>query len=285
MEDVRKDVSKHYRIGEFAKKVGVSPDFLKYQEEFGVVDPLQKENSNYRYYAFAQAGRVFSSIGYQNLGFTLREIESILGSDDTQGIISRLDVKANELAESIVRFDAYRRIIDRLKAACVRADSGTPWYIEQVEPFAFLPHARRHDFVDDEESLAALRQWSEWLPVVSSAQVIKLSAKRDDSNDHQDFSWGLMVERDFAVERGLTLARPIQIVEAGRFLVYCQRIDLGNETPKDTRRTLNHILEAPLAVAADHRLNITGEVYHRILFNSHEQDSRHLNSILYLRLF
>jgi DNA-binding transcriptional MerR regulator len=276
--------TRSYRIGEFAKKVGVSPDFLKYQEEFGVVDPQQSGDSKYRYYAFPQAGRVFASIGYQNLGFTLRDIESIIGSDEAAGILSRLEARAEKITEEMIRSEAYLKAIRRIQDACERENSGAPWYIERVEPFAFLPHSQRHDFLDDDEILSALRQWTEWLPIVSSAQMIDLSTVQNQVGTIPDFSWGLMVDMDFAREREFCMVDSIRVIEAGRFLVYYQCIDLKNEAPRDAALTLRRILEAPLAVVADCRLRVANEVWHRILFSSHENGSRHLHSILYLRL-
>lgn len=41
----------HYRIGDFAKYLGVTSDFLKHYEEAGLIDVVQRA-SGYRYYPF-----------------------------------------------------------------------------------------------------------------------------------------------------------------------------------------------------------------------------------------
>ena len=50
----------HYRIGDFAKYLGVTSDFLKHYEEAGLIDVVQRA-SGYRYYPF---NLDFSSPGY-----------------------------------------------------------------------------------------------------------------------------------------------------------------------------------------------------------------------------
>ena len=46
-----------YRIGDYAKYLGVTPDFLKHYEQFRIVSSEQKENG-YRYYPFGQSYKI-----------------------------------------------------------------------------------------------------------------------------------------------------------------------------------------------------------------------------------
>jgi DNA-binding transcriptional MerR regulator len=328
------DEIRHYQIGEFARKVGVSPDFLKYQEEFGVVSPKQSESSNYRSYAFAQAGRVFASLGFQSLGFTLREIEDILGKDSSETIIDRLKDKSAELESEITHLKACLAGIEAICQAEQLEARSEPWFIKDVPAFAFLPHSRKQDFVDDETVPQILRAWVRWLPRVASTQHIQIADRKEveesetngvdesgglggvDEADgvggvgrvgrvdgvdgvdevggidgvdrvhgvgRVDFSWGLAVDKEFAIDHQLPLDAPVQIIEPGRCLVYHQRIDL-EETPIATQVMLSRILEKPLAVAKAYGLTLSGTVYNKILFISHEGSSRILHSVLSLPL-
>ncbi|MDR1014478.1 MAG: MerR family transcriptional regulator [Coriobacteriales bacterium] len=272
------DEIRHYRIGEFAKKVGVSPDFLKYQEEFGVVNPRQSENSNYRHYAFAQTGRVLASLGYQSLGFTLREIEGILGKDSSETIIGRLKDRSIELESEITHLKACLTGIEAICQAEQLEARSEPWFIKDVPAFAFLPHSHKQDFVDDETVPQILRAWVRWLPLVASTQRIQIVGTKE-----VDFSWGLTVNKEFAIGHQLPLDAPVQIIEPGRCLVYHQRIGL-EETPIATQVMLGRILKKPLAVARAYGLALSGTVYNKILFISHEGQSRILHSVLSLPL-
>ena len=48
---------KPYRIGEYARYMGVTPDFLKHYEQFGLITPSVAENG-YRYYPFRESSRL-----------------------------------------------------------------------------------------------------------------------------------------------------------------------------------------------------------------------------------
>ena len=70
-------MNRHYKIGEFAKNLGVSAGFLKHHEKYGLLKP-QVAESGYRYYEFHQAMLVVQCIRLQNMGFTSKEIADIL---------------------------------------------------------------------------------------------------------------------------------------------------------------------------------------------------------------
>jgi DNA-binding transcriptional MerR regulator len=283
-EKQMQNTKKYYRIGEFARKVGVSHDFLKYQEEFGVVDPSLRQNSNYRYYAFAQVGRVFASIGLQNLGFTLRQIEAILGQDDAEAIRQKLASKSHELQDEQSRLNAYQSATDMICRALVTEKDPNPWFVEHIDSFAFLPHSSRQELVDDERLLATLQSWLQWLPAVSSAQSIQGNLSSDGILRAASFSWGLMVGSGFAQTHGLELDYPIETIPPARALSYYQGLVIDQAATDDADQTLAAVLEAPLSVAKSHNLPITGQIYHRVLFYSNEAGQRKLHSIIYLLL-
>lgn len=62
---------KHYRIGEFAKRMGVSPHFLKYYEESGILKPDTHEN-RYRFYDMWDASIILECKRMKNMGFSVK---------------------------------------------------------------------------------------------------------------------------------------------------------------------------------------------------------------------
>jgi DNA-binding transcriptional MerR regulator len=163
-----------YRIGEFARKVGVSPDLLKYQEEFAILDPEQSE-SNYRYYRFSQAGRVYASLFYRNLGFSLREIAELLNESSRVQIMQSLAERKTGITHEIQRLEACQLVIEELERINQRLSGPQPFYIEDLPAYAFLPHAQGSDFLDDERIPPILAEWMAWFPAVSSCQRIPLA--------------------------------------------------------------------------------------------------------------
>ena len=68
---------KQYRIGEYAKYLGVTPDLLKHYEDVGIIQS-QRSESGYRYYPFHTTTMLIESVRLRNYGLTLREIKEIL---------------------------------------------------------------------------------------------------------------------------------------------------------------------------------------------------------------
>ena len=69
-----------YRIGEYAQKMGVTPDFLKYYEQLGVIHSQTRENG-YRYYPFNQSYKILECMRLKSYGFSVREMEQLLSDD------------------------------------------------------------------------------------------------------------------------------------------------------------------------------------------------------------
>jgi hypothetical protein len=187
-------------------------------------------------------------------------------------------------------------MMDRMRAA-------HPWYVEDLPAFAFLPHAHNGEFLEDERIAALLAEWMVWFPTVFSCQMVAgvaVQGATDAATQHcaalqdgsavqdtvvvtQDNSWGLMVDVAFALEHGLPLDEPVVLTEAGRHLIYYQTMDLGDDENGPTV-SLDDIVSAAVKTAHDNGLGITGSIYHRIVFHSHEEGRHILNSVLSLPL-
>ena len=61
---------KPYRIGEYARYMGVTPDFLKHYEQFGLITPSVAENG-YRYYPFRESSRLLDCLALRGYGTPL----------------------------------------------------------------------------------------------------------------------------------------------------------------------------------------------------------------------
>jgi DNA-binding transcriptional MerR regulator len=110
------------RIGELAKRAGITTRTLRYWEEIGLISPSDHRGSGERVYPPAALERVLHIRELQELvGFTLAEIRAVLESD---AIIERLRIAREQgatvrrrrlLDEAIVATDALvARIDDRI---------------------------------------------------------------------------------------------------------------------------------------------------------------------------
>lgn len=67
------------KIGELAEQAGVAVGTIRYYESLGLLEPVHRSESGYRYYATDAVKRVQFIRKAQSLQFSLSEIQQILG--------------------------------------------------------------------------------------------------------------------------------------------------------------------------------------------------------------
>ena len=192
-----------YRIGEYARKMGVTPDFLKYYEQQGILSSNTQENG-YRYFPFNQSGKILECMRLKNYGFSVREIEELFASDLTT-IQEKTDSQILAL-EKRMAFE--HRLIDehRQFSQWLNRMNGKPtdWNITWGEEMLFLPHTNGQAFLEDPRIYEILRDWTAEMPMVKSCLEIPvpqpgLHSLPDDSH----LRWGMVVKRSYAEENHL----------------------------------------------------------------------------------
>ena len=210
---------KQYRIGDYAKYLGVSPDFLKHYEQQGIISPSRSE-SGYRYYSFHTTMKLIESIRLRNYGMTLREIREILTDrreDDAQ-VQSRIEENIRHLEQEISLDKALIR--DYAEFAAWRAPlegRDWDWDVRTSAPMLFLPHTNKYDFLSDPRIYEILREWMSYIPIVKSTMRIEKDGR---------ITWGFVVsERDLR-ELGLPVNDVVEIIPAQKILYYKFRAPL-----------------------------------------------------------
>jgi DNA-binding transcriptional MerR regulator len=196
MED--KNTEKRYRIGDFARFMGVSPDFLKLYEEAGLLR-VEQRRSGYRYYPFHDSARVLEYMKLRNYGVRIRDMEALL-LDEEDNVLGELDRKADEMRRSVERTEILIDAHDRFRRwAEARRRRPIDWEIKELEPAFFLFHSNSQDFIDDDRIYEIVRDWSSWLPAVKSAMYVTSIA----SDADRAANWGLAVSESFFKRCGL----------------------------------------------------------------------------------
>lgn len=97
------------RIGEVARKAGVTVDTVRFYERCGVLPEPERRPSGYRTYTEATVERIQLARELQGLGFTLAEVADALHSHDSgqatceserwriEAVLSRIEQKIAEL--------------------------------------------------------------------------------------------------------------------------------------------------------------------------------------------
>lgn len=100
------------RIGQVARRAGVSVDTVRFYERRGVLPTATRRPSGYREFEPSTVDRIRTAKAMQDLGFTLDEIVDTLHAHDTGGatcaserwrleaVVDRLDARITELQQA-----------------------------------------------------------------------------------------------------------------------------------------------------------------------------------------
>ncbi|MEG0451545.1 MAG: MerR family transcriptional regulator [Coprobacillus sp.] len=92
----------YYSIGEVAKICHLNVRTLHYYDEIGLLTPAYiDKNSNYRYYTFQQILEITIIKEFKFIGFSLKEVKSLLKRDDLVHNRKMLEVKCHEIDNTI----------------------------------------------------------------------------------------------------------------------------------------------------------------------------------------
>ena len=95
-----KDKYPYYRIGEFAKNLGVTPDLLKHYEAIGLIQSEADENG-YRYFPFHASSLLLACMGLKNFGLSLKNIRSLLQNQSVEEAIEQIASHAVQMENEL----------------------------------------------------------------------------------------------------------------------------------------------------------------------------------------
>ena len=204
---------RQYRIGEFAKYLGVTPDLLKHYEELGLLKPVRSK-SGYRYYSFDTAFMLFESIRLRNYGMTLREIQLILAQKTVSGqkmeerFRNNMEVLRMEASFNQALADDYEEFLEWREPLRER---DADWSIRWSRPMCFLPHAVGDEFLDNPELYDIHREWMSLVPLVKASLQVRADGKR---------VWGLIIERSKLERLGLPVNAMVEEIPSHKLFYY-----------------------------------------------------------------
>lgn len=205
-----------YRIGDYARYMGVTPDFLKHYEQFRIVSSSTRKNG-YRYYSFGQSHKIFEAMRLRNYGLSLREIDATLIDDNADEVMEKLDERAEQIERRIQFEQAVLDEHKRLHAWYERIKTcGEDWFVEQAEDMLFLPHTSMRSFLKDERIYEILDSWLTFMPMVKSCMRIPAGSAEASSA----FSWGLIVSASMAEAFQLPINEAVIRLPARKMLFY-----------------------------------------------------------------
>ena len=99
-----------FRIGELAEKCSVSKETIRYYERIGLIPEPDRTESGYRMYSQQIIDRLNFIKRMQELGFTLNEIDKLLG------VVDRDESKCRDMYDfTVLKLEDIQRKIEDLK--------------------------------------------------------------------------------------------------------------------------------------------------------------------------
>lgn len=109
------------RIGEVAKRAGVSIDTLRYYEKVRLLPRTSRSAGGFRLFAPEHVERVRFIKQARQLGFSLDEIRELLasgGAEECMKVRDLLRSKLSEMDQQLKSMRAFRRVLARHLSAC-----------------------------------------------------------------------------------------------------------------------------------------------------------------------
>lgn len=264
---------KEYKIGDFARELGVTPDLLKHYETFGLVKPTISP-SGYRYYQFPESNHIIRCLKLRNLGFSLKEIEELINNYDFDDIMARCEIKKEEYRQLIKEYQLKIDYIEKMNKWKELADSENNYSIQKVEPFYYYKHTFKDGFISDEKTHEVTKSWMEWLPMVSSTAIF------DDNSDDEDqffknFNWGFSINCDLAEEMGLKTNENVHKADLGLCLIHHYSGEDPLYYPEQKEYWSKARFEIPMKIIKEHNFQINGHVFQ--IFHSNNTSGRRQN--------
>ena len=112
----------YLKIGELAKQTGLAVGTLRYYSDLGLLQPVHRGDSGYRYYSQDASQQVQFIKKAQALGFTLEEIKQIIdvrdrGEKPCSLVQSLLDNKIKQLEVQIKQMTLFKAELEEYRAA------------------------------------------------------------------------------------------------------------------------------------------------------------------------
>jgi DNA-binding transcriptional MerR regulator len=168
----------HWRIGELAKRTGLSVRGLRHYDEIGLLVPFERSFSGYRLYSDRELQRLYRIVALRQLGMSLEDVAVVLAAEgqDPRPTVRR-QLQALEHQRELE--DRLRsRLMSILEVLDQAAEPSTELFIEAIEvtimiekyytPEQLEQLRRRERDLGGDAIEQAQRDWSELIAAVKS---------------------------------------------------------------------------------------------------------------------
>lgn len=243
-----------YRIGEFAKLLGVSVQLLKYYDQQGILHPLWKDETG-RYYADYQSVNVMEYRYLSRTGLSLRDAQKLLIEGTLPEWCAHLSHARSTIENEILERRLLLQFVDEMMDGLQRIRQKESWRIEPWEGGWFMSKEQ-----------SSVYSWGEnGSPVFQAWQRVILTDSSDTSKSQP--SWGALLPKSFS--RNMM---KLDMIQGGSCFVYAHSIQRGAETSSVRLDDPAVDFREPLKIMADNGLKPRGDLYQRRFCVTNEEE-------------
>lgn len=124
MENYRAIPKGYMKVGELAKKAGITVRALQYYDKEGLLSPSAESEGGFRLYTDKDLVKLLQILSMKQLGFTLSEIKKkIVAMDTTAEVLDVLTEHATNIRKEIDHLTESLNALESLKTEIVQVDS------------------------------------------------------------------------------------------------------------------------------------------------------------------
>ncbi len=161
-----------YKIGTVARLLGVSPEALRLYERNGILISERGEGENgYRYYSRLDITALLRARAYHQYGFSMRETESLINTDDVNYVLQEYHIRADMLEEEILRKKQTLNYLNHISDLLEQLSSELWTVRPEIRPGIYrLEFMKGDDLILSPEQLDIFSQWVNLAPFAFPSQ-------------------------------------------------------------------------------------------------------------------
>ncbi|WP_165868577.1 MerR family transcriptional regulator [Natranaerovirga hydrolytica] len=195
----------NFKISEFAKISGVSPDTLRLYEKYGIVNPKKDDYSKYRYFSDKDVRSVLKSRMFRSYEFPLQEVAQLTKTKDLISIIDCFEKKREDIKEEIKR---YKRLLCKTEEfinRCQNLEEDAFKCTIKTKPSIYrLIQTKENALLYKDELHNIVKHWMDHLPYTFFSLVMPKEVLLN-NNENNHHSWGLAVKEKDIKRLGLKI--------------------------------------------------------------------------------
>ena len=266
---------KKYKIGQLAKMMCVSLDFIRFYEDKGLIASTIDINNHYHYYDISQSEIIYKIQQYRKLGYNVNETVTLLKDANKEQLASLFSSRSAVHNNNLKISSFAIRYLDFLQT--VLNTEAETWYISLKPAIWFLPHTQDDDYLEDPDILSAYKTWNEQVPFVYSMDRWVI----DSDGTLREINHGRAIECTVADEFGLKLYSPAERYPEKRCIEYY--LDNENASVNAVRPALDlGSIQNALDVVREKSFVLDGDVFLRHVLFYNDGLHRHDLFVVYI---